>query len=92
MSSKSSGYGPLSYHCGTVWPHNTAIAATGLARSGHPEAAAQLIEGILDAAPAFGHRLPELWGGDARTDTPSPVPSRPPADHKPGRPQQPSLP
>ncbi|MCX5328023.1 glycogen debranching N-terminal domain-containing protein [Streptomyces sp. NBC_00140] len=74
MSSNSGGYGPLRYHCGTVWPHDTAIAVTGLARSGHPQAAARLIEGILDAAPAFDYRLPELWGGDARTDTPAPVP------------------
>ncbi|WP_330290356.1 glycogen debranching N-terminal domain-containing protein [Streptomyces sp. NBC_00576] len=74
MSSTSGGFGPLRYHCGTVWPHDTAIAVTGLARSGHPEAAARLIEGILDAAPAFDYRLPELWGGDARTDTPAPVP------------------
>ncbi|MFD8725300.1 glycogen debranching N-terminal domain-containing protein [Streptomyces sp. NPDC059629] len=74
MSSRSGGYGPLRYHCGTVWPHDTAIAVTGLARSGHPQAAARLIEGILDAAPAFDYRLPELWGGDARTDTPAPVP------------------
>ncbi|MFF0090342.1 glycogen debranching N-terminal domain-containing protein [Streptomyces canus] len=74
MSSQSGGFGPLRYHCGTVWPHDTAIAITGLARTGHPEAAARLIEGILDAAPAFDYRLPELWGGDARTDTPAPVP------------------
>ncbi|WP_338896061.1 glycogen debranching N-terminal domain-containing protein [Streptomyces sp. TG1A-60] len=74
MSSQSGGYGPLRYHCGTVWPHDTAIAVTGLARSGHPQAAARLIEGILAAAPAFDYRLPELWSGDARTDTPAPVP------------------
>jgi glycogen debranching enzyme len=74
MSSHSGGYGPLRYHCGTVWPHDTAIAVTGLARSGHPDAAARLIEGILAAAPAFDYRLPELWGGDARADTPAPVP------------------
>jgi glycogen debranching enzyme len=74
MSSHSGGYGPLRYHCGTVWPHDTAITVTGLARTGHAEAAARLIEGILDAAPAFDYRLPELWGGDARADTPAPVP------------------
>ncbi|MCX5328077.1 hypothetical protein [Streptomyces sp. NBC_00140] len=88
MSSQSGGFGPLRYHCGAVWPHDTAIA--GLARTGHPEAAARLIEGILDAAPAFDYRLPELWGGDARTDTPAPVPTRPPAGHGPGRRHQPS--
>ncbi|MFC4504940.1 MULTISPECIES: amylo-alpha-1,6-glucosidase [Streptomyces] len=74
MSSRSGGFGPLRYHCGAVWPHDTAIAVAGLARTGHPEAAARLIEGILDAAPAFDYRLPELWGGDARADTPAPVP------------------
>lgn len=74
MSSRSGGFGPLRYHCGTVWPHDTAIAVTGLARSGHSEAAARLVEGILAAAPAFDYRLPELWGGDARADTPAPVP------------------
>ncbi|WP_329446093.1 glycogen debranching N-terminal domain-containing protein [Streptomyces canus] len=74
MSSQSGGFGPLRYHCGTVWPHDTAIAVTGLARTGHHEAAARLIEGILDAAPAFDYRLPELWGGDACMDTPAPVP------------------
>ena len=74
MSSRAGGFGPLRYHCGAVWPHDTAIAVTGLARTGHADAAARLIEGILDAAPAFDYRLPELWGGDARTDTPAPVP------------------
>ncbi|WP_037682293.1 glycogen debranching N-terminal domain-containing protein [Streptomyces cellulosae] len=74
MSSQSGGFGPLRYHCGTVWPHDTAIAVTGLARTGHLEAAARLIEGILDAAPGFDYRLPELWGGDARADAPAPVP------------------
>ncbi|MEV0219066.1 glycogen debranching N-terminal domain-containing protein [Streptomyces sp. NPDC050704] len=74
MSSLSGGFGPLRYHCGAVWPHDTAIAAAGLARTGHPRAAARLVEGILAAAPAFDYRLPELWGGDARADTPAPVP------------------
>ncbi|MEU1180687.1 hypothetical protein ABZ464_24115 [Streptomyces sp. NPDC005820] len=90
MSSQSGGFGPLRYHCGTVWPHDTAIAI--LARAAHPQAAARLIEGILDAAPAFDYRLPELWSGDARADTPAPapVPTRPPVGHKPGRRHPPS--
>ena len=55
------------------WRPQAGMGVTGLARSGHPEAAARLIEGILAAVSAFGHRLPELWGGDARTVTPAPV-------------------
>ena len=42
MSSDSGGYNPLSYHCGSIWPHDTAIVLSGLARSGHGRVAAQL--------------------------------------------------
>lgn len=77
MSLASGGFGPLRCHCGTVRPHDTAIAVTGLIRAGHRQAAARLIEGILDAAPAFDYRLPELWGGDAR------APSRPEPGYRP---------
>jgi len=55
----------LSYHGGTVWPHDTAIAVRGLAADGHLDVAARLATGLLRAAPAFDHRLPELYGGDA---------------------------
>jgi glycogen debranching enzyme len=74
MATTSAGYWPLSYHGGSVWAHDTAIVVSGLARSGHTEAAAALIEGLLAAAAAFDFRLPELYGGDARSATPHPVP------------------
>jgi glycogen debranching enzyme len=74
MATTSAGYWPLSYHGGSVWTHDTAIVVSGLARSGHTDAAAALIEGLLDAAAAFDFRLPELYGGDARSTTPRPVP------------------
>jgi glycogen debranching enzyme len=54
----------LSYHCGSVWPHDTAIAILGLHRAGLPEYAGGLIEGLLRASVAFEQRLPELWSGD----------------------------
>jgi N-terminal domain of (some) glycogen debranching enzymes/Amylo-alpha-1,6-glucosidase len=72
MSSASGGYSPLSYHCGSVWSHDTAIVIRGLARSGHPAEAAALADGLLDAAAAFGWRLPELFAGDARDQVPWP--------------------
>jgi glycogen debranching enzyme len=57
-------YNPMSYHNGSVWPHDTAIAAAGLARSGFPEAALMLVEGLFNAAIHFDlHRLPELFCG-----------------------------
>ena len=77
MSSDSAGFNPLSYHGGSVWTHDTAIAITGLAAVGRPEAAAlagRLTLGLLNAAPAFGFRLPELFGGHARAELPAPVP------------------
>lgn len=74
MSSDSGGYWPLSYHGGSVWTHDTAIAVLGLAREGHDEVAAQLIEGLLAAAEGFEYRVPELHSGDARSDVGRPVP------------------
>jgi glycogen debranching enzyme len=67
MSTRDRGYSPLSYHCGSVWAHDTAIVAAGLARAGFGAEAAGLIDGLLTAAEAFGYRLPELHAGDART-------------------------
>jgi glycogen debranching enzyme len=49
------------------------IVAQALASAGHGSAAAQLVHGLLRAAPAFGYRLPELYGGDARSDLPQPA-------------------
>ena len=57
-------YNPMSYHDGSVWPHDTALCGIGLARYGHREAAARLLAALVDAA---GHldlrRLPELFCG-----------------------------
>lgn len=68
------GYNPIGYHTGTVWPHDTAIAAAGLRRYGFDEAADTLSSGMLAAAqhfPAF--RLPELFCGFDRAATGSPI-------------------
>ncbi|NMO57450.1 amylo-alpha-1,6-glucosidase [Actinoplanes sp. TBRC 11911] len=73
MSADDRGFAPLSYHCGSVWAHDTAIVAAGLARAGHGETALHLFDGLLTAAEAFGFRLPELYGGDARDTLTRPV-------------------
>ncbi len=73
MSSASSGYWPLSYHGGSVWTHDTAIAVLGLARAGFDAEAASLIDGLLAAAEGFDYRVPELHSGDARGDGPGEV-------------------
>jgi hypothetical protein len=74
MSTRDAGYWPLSYHGGSVWAHDTAIAIHGLARSGFRAEASQLAEGLLAAAVAFDFRMPELHAGDAAADVPSPAP------------------
>ncbi|MGP3921377.1 amylo-alpha-1,6-glucosidase [Nonomuraea sp. 10N515B] len=73
MSSGEGGFSPLSYHCGSVWPHDTAIVLAGLAGEGFEAEAATLAEGLLAAAESFGYRLPELYAGDARERVVRPV-------------------
>ncbi|MFD5321295.1 glycogen debranching N-terminal domain-containing protein [Streptomyces sp. NPDC127098] len=73
-SSAGAGYNPLGYHVGAVWPHDTAIAVSGLARAGFPEAAGQLAGGLLRAADGFEARLPELLAGYGADEGARPVP------------------
>jgi glycogen debranching enzyme len=60
-------YNPMSYHNGSVWPHDNAMIATGLARYGDGRAAAQIFQGMFDAATYMDlRRLPELFCGFPR--------------------------
>ncbi|MDY0009455.1 MAG: amylo-alpha-1,6-glucosidase [Bdellovibrionales bacterium] len=55
---------PEGYHNGTVWTHDTALCAAGMAKYGCEERAAKLMTGLFDAAQHFPQmRLPELFGG-----------------------------
>jgi glycogen debranching enzyme len=67
------GYNPVSYHCGSVWPHDTAIVAAGLARYGFDESALRIVRALLDAATQMGGRLPELFSGLDRKELSVPV-------------------
>ena len=78
MSADDAGFSPLSYHCGSVWPHDTAIAILGLHRAGLSGYAVGLVDGLLRASVAFDQRLPELWSGEGRP-VPYPVACRPQA-------------
>jgi glycogen debranching enzyme len=78
LSTTAAGFNPLSYHAGSVWPHDTAIAAWGCAVAGQRDAAAALIQGLIAAAPHFGYRLPELFAGterDSQASFPVPYPA-----------------
>jgi glycogen debranching enzyme len=73
LASSMTGYNPLSYHNGSVWPHDNALCAAGLMRYGFVDEAHQVMEGIVGAAAYFGNRLPELFAGLARTELSFPV-------------------
>ena len=66
-------YNPISYHNGTVWPHDTSIAAWGLARHGYVEGARRIGRALIEAAGHFDWSLPEVFAGYARDETPFPI-------------------
>jgi glycogen debranching enzyme len=74
LATSMTAYNPMSYHNGSVWPHDNAICAAGLMRYGFIEQAQRVTEAIIDAAAPFGYRLPELFCGFARDEFPAPVP------------------
>ncbi|WP_433028456.1 amylo-alpha-1,6-glucosidase [Actinomycetospora sp. CA-053990] len=74
LASDMGAYNPMGYHTGSVWPHDNALLAAGLMRYGHVPEAQKVALGILDAARAFGGRLPELFCGFDRDEFPAPVP------------------
>jgi glycogen debranching enzyme len=66
-------YNPVEYHNGTVWPHDTAIIAAGLARYGYRQEASRIAVATLEAARHFDYRLPEVFVGYERKSTHVPV-------------------
>ena len=73
MGSGEAAYNPISYHNGTVWPHDTALAAWGLARHGYVEGARRIARALIEAAGHFDWSLPEVFAGYARDETPFPI-------------------
>ena len=73
MASDEAAFNPLSYHNGTVWPHDSALGAWGLARHGHVEASRRVSRALIEAAGHFGWSLPEVFAGFPRTETPFPI-------------------
>jgi glycogen debranching enzyme len=66
-------YNPVSYHNGSVWPHDSALGTAGLVRYGFVDEAHQVVEGLLSAAHAAGGRLPELFAGFSRDELARPA-------------------
>jgi len=75
LSSKERRYNPMSYHNGSVWPHDNAIAAVGLARLGRRQSMLRILEGLLQASLQLKTgSLPELFCGFPRDERLGPVP------------------
>ncbi|HEV7628720.1 MAG TPA: glycogen debranching N-terminal domain-containing protein [Streptomyces sp.] len=74
LASGQGPYHPLSYHRGSIWPHDNAVIALGLARYGLRAEARTLARGMIEAAARQGYRLPEVLAGYSRADHPDPVP------------------
>ena len=64
----------MSYHNGSVWPHDNAMIALGLARYGLKDAVLQILSGLFDASTYFDQRrLPELFCGFLRRQRKGPT-------------------
>jgi glycogen debranching enzyme len=74
LASSMGAYNPMSYHNGSVWPHDNALCAAGLMRYGFVEQAQRVSDAIIDAAEHFGYRLPELFCGFDSAEFSAPVP------------------
>ncbi|MEU9704131.1 glycogen debranching N-terminal domain-containing protein [Streptomyces sp. NPDC047981] len=74
LGAKEPGHNPLGHRAGAVRVHETAVAVAGLAAAGYEREAGSLLKGAVDAAEAFGYRLPEMYGGGVRTTGAMPVP------------------
>jgi glycogen debranching enzyme len=74
LSSREPAYNPISYHRGTVWPHDNSIIAAGFRRYGADRDALRIFHGLADAAFYFpSHQLPELFCGFSRQEYDIPI-------------------
>jgi glycogen debranching enzyme len=73
MSSGDMAFNPLSYHNGTVWPHDNSLIAWGLARYDRWAETHRIARRMLNAAGHFANQLPEVFAGFSRGATPFPI-------------------
>ena len=73
MGTCDAGYNPLTYHNGTIWPHDNSLIALGLARYGFRAEALRIARSLFAAAGSLDYQLPEVFGGFARSEAPQPI-------------------
>ncbi|MEU6095906.1 glycogen debranching N-terminal domain-containing protein [Streptomyces sp. NPDC047079] len=74
LAATEPAYNPFGHRGGAVRVPETAVAVAGLAAAGYEKEASALLHGVLAAAEAFGHRLPEMFAGEPRTEGGAPLP------------------
>lgn len=75
LATDNGGFNPIGYHTGSVWIHDTAICALGLAAEGLHAQAAQVTARMLAASESFDYRNPELYGDSGVLGRPIPYPA-----------------
>jgi glycogen debranching enzyme len=74
LSTREKRYNPMSYHNGSIWPHDNSIAVEGFARYGHKEAVVRVLGALFDTSMQMDlHRLPELFCGFIRRNGEGPT-------------------
>lgn len=75
LGTGNGGFNPIGYHTGSVWTHDSAIVALGLAREGLQTEAARVVHALVASGEAFDYRWPELYSGLPMLGRPSPYPA-----------------
>jgi glycogen debranching enzyme len=73
MSAADRAYNPLSYHNGSVWPHDNSLIAWGLGRHERWAEAQRIVRRLFSVARHFHYQLPEVFAGLGRSETPFPI-------------------
>jgi glycogen debranching enzyme len=74
VATQETRYNPMAYHNGSIWPHDNALIAYGLANYGFQQEAVKILAGLFDASLAIDlHRMPELFCGFPRRDGEGPT-------------------
>jgi glycogen debranching enzyme len=74
LAEREPRYNPMSYHNGSIWPHDTSICAAGISRYGGRANVVQILNGVFETANQFSMRLPELFCGFPRVAGQGPAP------------------
>jgi len=73
LASGEPRFNPMSYHNGSIWPHDTALCVLGMARYGERHGVVRMLAGLFETAAHFEMRLPELFCGFSRSAGEPPV-------------------